>query len=96
MVAGIFAAVEIVRIRRLTPVMRGFTAYLVGGLVLILVAILPNIFYDFLSDVGIPSYQSIYASHFLFYGALSLFFLAFKKLSYMGGVYEDLRVVDIR
>lgn len=94
-IAGVLAGIEIMKIRRLTPVMRGFTSHLLGGLFLILVAILPNIFYDFLADAGIPSYQSIYASHFLFYGALSLFFLSFQKLSYMGGVYEDLKAIDV-
>ncbi|MFA6519523.1 MAG: hypothetical protein WCT41_01715 [Candidatus Paceibacterota bacterium] len=94
-IAGVLAVIEIVKIRRLTPIMHGFTTYLLGGLVLLLIAILPNIFYDFLAIAGVPSYMSIYSSHFLFYAALSLFFLAFKKLSYMGGVYEDLKAVDV-
>lgn len=93
-IAGVLAVIEIMKIRHLTPIMRGFTAYLLGGLILILVAILPNIFYELLEPFGIPNYASIYMSHFMFYGALSLFFLAFKKLSYMGGVYEDLKAID--
>lgn len=93
-VAGALAVIEIVKIRRLTPVMRGFTAYLLAGLVTILVAVLPNIFYELLEPLGIPSHASVYISHFLFYAALSLFFLAFEKLSYMGGVYEDLKAID--
>ncbi|MFZ3044195.1 MAG: hypothetical protein WA058_03790 [Minisyncoccia bacterium] len=93
--AGILATVEILKIRRLTPIMVGFTTYLLSALIAILLAILPNIFYDGLAVLGVPSYLSIYASHFLFYAALSLFFLAFEKLSYLGGVYEDLKAVDI-
>ncbi|TSA43915.1 hypothetical protein D4R49_01535 [bacterium] len=94
-VTGVLAAIEIVRIRRLTPIMSGFTKYLLAALIAILVAILPNIFYEVLGDAGIPSYASIYVSHFLFYAALSLFFLAFKKMSYLGGVYEDLKALDV-
>jgi hypothetical protein len=95
LVAGALAVIEIVKIRHLTPIMVGFTSYLLGALMLTLTAILPNIFYDALGAVGIPSYLSLYTSHFLFYAALSLFFLAFKKLSYLGGVYEDLKALDV-
>jgi len=95
LVAGTLTVIEIVKIRRLTPIMQGFTTYLLGALVVVLIAILPNIFYDALGAIGIPSYLSIYSSHFLFYAALSLFFLAFKKMSYLGGVYEDLKALDV-
>ncbi|MDD3531533.1 MAG: hypothetical protein PHV99_03035 [Candidatus Pacebacteria bacterium] len=94
-IAGALTSIEILRIRRLTPIMHGFTTYLLGALFTILVAILPNIFYEALGDAGVPSYVSIYASHFLFYAALSLFFLAFKKMAYLGGVYEDLKALDV-
>lgn len=96
LIAGALAAIEIMKIRRLTPIMRGFTTYLLGALILILIAILPNIFYDPLADAGIPTYMSLYISHFVFYAALSLFFLAFRQLSHLGGVYEDLKRIDER
>lgn len=94
-IAGVLAVVEVNKVKRLTPIMVGFTTYLLGALVLILVAILPYIFYDALASIGIPEYGSLYISHFLFYAALSLFILAFKELAPLGGVYEDLRRIDI-
>lgn len=96
LVACAFSVSEIIKIRRLTPIMLGFTAYLSGALILIIVAILPNIFYEALADIGIPSYMSVYLSHFIFYAALSLFFLAFKHLSHLGGVYDELQANNIK
>lgn len=94
--AGTLAAIEIYKIRRLTHIMRGFTAYLLGALLLILAAILPNIFYDAFPAVGFPGVTSIYVSHFIFYAALSLLFLSFKKVSHLGGLYEDVQRVGMR
>ncbi len=42
--------------------------------------------YEVIKDlVGMPEYQIVYISHFMFYGGLSVMFVAFQKLARMGG-----------
>src|SRR3989338_7394015 len=53
-----------------------------------------GIFYEFLEEyLGIAGYQIIYFSHFAFYAALSLMFLAYAKLSYLGEFYEEIKKI---
>lgn len=91
---GILAFLKTSRIKKMVPVTTGFSSYVLAGIVLIVLATLPNIFYEFLQNsIGIPEYQTVYFSHFTFYLALSAMFLAFRKLSYLGGIYEDLKIL---
>lgn len=96
LIAGVLAAIEIYKIRRLTPIMRGFTTYLLWALLLVLAAIVPNIFYDAMPAIGVSASLSIYISHFIFYAALSILFLAFKEFSHLGGLYEDVQRIATR
>lgn len=92
---GGLALFEILTIKDLTMVAAGFTNYLALSIVFIIIASLPNIFYEVLEHrLGVESYLAVYLSHFTFYIAISFLFLAFGRLSYLGGVYEDLKRID--
>lgn len=81
------------RVKKLVPISTGFSNYLLASLSLIIFATLPYIFYDFI-EARFYSYtnrhQIIYLSHFAFFAALSLLFLAFTKVSW-GGLYSEAR-----
>lgn len=96
-ITGLVAIVEVSKIKRLTSIAEGFVNYLSPGLVLIVLAAIPNIFYELIVDVlGVAEYKVVYVSHFAFYAALSLLFLAFGKLSVSGGVYEELKKTETK
>jgi len=68
-----------------------FARYMSAGIVLIMLATLPYIFYELLEmNFGVPMYQIMYLSHFFFYASLSLMFLAFGKITTLGGELDDL------
>lgn len=90
-VSTIFTMVELVRIRRLVSMTRDFVSYLLAATALIGLSAVQNISYDFLEKIGLPNYQIIYTSHFAFYGALSLMFLAFVRLANLPGIYSALQ-----
>lgn len=93
-IAGILATITAFRVKKLTPIAIGFSNYLMAAIILIVLAIVPNVLYEFIIDTfGVAEFRIIYISHFAFYAALSLFFLAFRKLSYLGGVFEDLKKI---
>lgn len=81
---------HLVKIRRLVPIMREFVNYFIAAFVLIGISALQYVFYDALLAVGVPTIQVVYVSHFLFYGALSFIFLAFARLTNLGGIYNDI------
>lgn len=86
------AYVRVRRIGRFMPVLKPFTDEMLASVGLTLVATLPNAFYDGLEkNAGIDKIQIIYVSHFTFYAALTLFYLAFKRFKGFGGVYKDVR-----
>ena len=94
-IVGLTAIVEVLKIKQLVSITRSFTNYLSAAIVLIIFAAVPNIFYELLEKgFGIAEYKIVYFSHFAFYAALSLLFLAFGKLSFLGGVYEDLKKLE--
>ncbi|MDO8561182.1 MAG: hypothetical protein Q7R91_03125 [bacterium] len=94
-VVGLIAFAEVLKIKHLTSIASGFVNFLNAGIVLIVLAALPNIFHELIENVfGVAEYKIVYLSHFTFYAALSLLFLAFEKLSFLGGVYEDLKRED--
>lgn len=82
---------EVHKIKVIAPVARGFASYLAATILLIAFAALANILYEFLKDyAGVADYLSIYLSHFAFYAALSIFFLAFGEFRNLGGVFADI------
>lgn len=88
----VVAYVRVRRIGRFMPMLRPFTDEMLASVGLTLVATLPNAFYEGLEkNAGIDKLQIIYVSHFTFYAALSLFYLAFKRFKGFGGVYKDVR-----
>lgn len=77
--------------------MPGFINYLTVSIIFIGVAALTNVYYEFFIDkFGLPEYQALYFSHYAFYVALSLFFLAFGKVSHLGGMLEEVKNMDSR
>ena len=92
--AGFYGIFKMLQIRKLVPIAVGFVNYLVAAIALIMLAALFGIFYEFLEEyLGIAGYQIIYFSHFAFYAALSLMFLAYAKLSYLGEFYEEIKKI---
>ena len=49
------------------------------------------VFYELIEDAGLPEHQVIYMSHFFFYAALSVMFLAFGKSLEPKGIFKDLK-----
>ncbi len=88
---GILGLVWSLKIKKAVPATAGFVNYLAATVVVIMLAGIQNLIYEPLEKLGVPAYQSVYISHFAFYAALSLMFLAFVKLHSLGGVYDDLR-----
>lgn len=75
--------------------MYGFLGHFINTVMLsafmILLASVPNIFYDLFEKIGIREQQSIYLSHFTFYAALSVMYLAYSQIQKLGGLHKDLR-----
>jgi hypothetical protein len=70
-----------------TSLMSSFTGYIVVAFVLIGIAAIDYILYELLEHMGLPDVQIVYISHYLFFAALSLLFLAFPKLAKPKGIY---------
>ncbi len=91
-VLTLIAYARVRRIGRFMPMLKPFTDEMLASVGLTLVATLPNAFYDGLEkNAGIDKIQIIYVSHFTFYAALTLYYLAFKRFKGFGGVYKDVR-----
>jgi hypothetical protein len=88
-VASVFSINRLINIKRHVSIMVGFVNYFIAAFVLITISALQYVFYDVLQGFGMPDFQIIYVSHFLFYGALSLMFLAFVRLADLGGMYQE-------
>ncbi|MBI5742793.1 MAG: hypothetical protein HZA25_03065 [Candidatus Niyogibacteria bacterium] len=92
---GGFALYQMRRIRDRISLPHGFINYFMAATTLIIIAALINIFYEFLENILVlPAHQVIYLSHFAFYAALSLMFIAFSKLSRLGGILADAKRID--
>lgn len=85
-----FGVDRLVKIKRHVPVVADFVNYFIATFVLVAISAFQYIFYDAIGAIGVPAFQVVYMSHFLFYGALSFMFLAFARLAHMGGVYESM------
>ena len=82
---------RLMQIKKHVSIMVSFINYFMGAFVLITISALNYVFYDFINGIGIPEFQIIYISHFLFYGALTLIFLAFGHLTNLGGIYKEVQ-----
>ncbi len=87
--SSIFSINRLFNVKRRVSIMAGFINYFIAAFVLITISALQYVLYDVLPGLGIPGFQILYVSHFLFYGALTLIFLAFVRLSDLGGVYQE-------
>lgn len=90
--AAFFLSLDrLLKIKKSVSIMSGFVGYFIAAFVLVTLAALQYILYDVIQDeLGVSFLQIIYISHFLFYGALSLMFLAFARLARLGGMYSEI------
>lgn len=91
---GIALASCAVRWRQVRAMYAWFSAFIDRVLlsaVMVAVATAPNVFYELLEKVGVAERMSIYLSHFTFYAALSVMYLAFDRVQDLGGIHKDLR-----
>lgn len=88
---GSYSLYRLVLISRLYPLLKPFAKYLVQATVLIILATMPNIFYEHLEALGLEKFQVIYLSHFTFYAALSVMFLAYGESLKIGGIHKEIR-----
>lgn len=89
LVASIFSLNRLATVKRHVSVMVDFVNFFIAAFILITISAFQYVFYDVLQGWGMPDFQIVYVSHFLFYGALSLMFLAFVRLTNLGGIYAD-------
>lgn len=80
---------RLLKVRSLVSVTRSFINYSLLSITLIAVSAVPNALYEVLEGAGMPIYQIAYISHFLFYAALSVMFLAFGHLANLPGLYQE-------
>jgi hypothetical protein len=92
---GAYGLISVHNIGKVTSVIRPFAKYVFASILLVVIAIVPNILYEIFEDfLGIAERQSVYISHFTFYAALSILFLSFRKLNNLGGIYDDLAKIQ--
>ncbi|KKW24028.1 MAG: hypothetical protein UY70_C0009G0015 [Candidatus Kaiserbacteria bacterium GW2011_GWB1_52_6] len=84
---------RIIHLRRTIPLLDDFFVLLLWMVVFIAISASAYALYDVIKDVfSISEHQIVYLSHFLFYGGMSIMFIAFHKLSYVGGgVIDDIK-----
>ncbi len=87
----LFSINYLFKLKRKVPLMTGFVNYFVASFVLITISTLQYLFHYSLQGTGVSMLQIVYVSHFLFYGALSFMFLAFARLTNLGGVYKGIK-----
>ncbi len=86
-----FSSWRLMVLRRHVHIMKNFIEYLIAAIFLICCVALLSILEEVIVALGVPFIQIVYISHFLFYGALSLIFLAFERLMHLEGIYAELR-----
>lgn len=79
------------RIRKMYGWFSGFINTVMLSAFMIVLAAMPNIFYDLLENIGVDKVQSIYLSHFTFYATLSVMYLAYDQVQHLGGLHKDVR-----
>lgn len=83
----ILSITRMLRLGKAVSIMQSFARYIAVAFSLIALAALYYLLYEILEHAGMPDVQIIYISHFLFYAALSVMFLAFPRLARLGGIY---------
>lgn len=88
---GIYGMTRMNLIGKLYPWFAPFVKYMLQAIALITLAALVNVFYDAFHNFGVDEYQIVYLSHFTFYAALSVMFLAYGDALKIGGLHKDIR-----
>lgn len=83
------ASSQLIFLKRHVSIMVNFINYFNAAFLLMAVATLLYILNEPLEELSISYMQVMYISHFLFYGALSLMFLAYSKFANLGGIYAE-------
>lgn len=87
---GGLAVIYIRKVGSIMPATKKFSDAVTVGALLILLASVPNIFYEsFEERLGISKMQLILLSHFGFYAAVSFVYVAVGRFKRLGGVYDD-------
>lgn len=87
-----FVIWQLARIKRTVSITKSFAGYLIAAIGLISFSAIFSILYEIWEEVfGMPDHQIVYVSHFTFYGALSLMFLAFVRLANLPGIYAAIQ-----
>lgn len=87
-------ALCIVRWRKLRAMYAWFHRFIDRVLlsaIMVALAAAPNVFYEHLEHIGVDERISIYLSHFTFYAALTVMYLAFDRIQDLGGLHKDIR-----
>lgn len=91
---SIFCIWRLSLLKNHVPMMKNFVNYFIAAIVLICSVALFSILEELITTIGVPFIQIIYINHFLFYGALSLMFLAYEQVMHLKGLYSDLEKVN--
>jgi len=78
----------LLRLKRHVSILVDFIDYFNAAFIMIATSAMFYVLSEPLERVGVEYMQVMYISHFIFYGALSLIFLSFVRLSHLGGVYS--------
>ncbi len=78
------------RLKKHVSILTNFIDYFNAALVMIAISAMFYVLNELLAKIGVEYMQIMYISHFVFYGALSLIFLSFVRLSRLGGIYAAL------
>lgn len=86
----VFSVAKIARIQAHVSISKRFVIFLAASLILICGSALMDLFSEYFQTIlKSAEFQVEYFSHFIYYAALSLFFLAFREWSNLGGLYQE-------
>lgn len=85
---------RLLRLKKHVSIMVNFVNYFIAAIALIGFGALISTTEEVITNIGVPSVQIAFLHHFLFYGALSLMYLAYERLLNLGGTYEDLEALE--
>lgn len=78
----------LIRLKSHVSILANFIDYFNAAFIMIAGSAMFYILSESLVNIGVDYTQIMYVSHFLFYGALSMIFLSFGKLTHLGGLYD--------
>lgn len=85
-----FSIYRLTLLKNHVAIMVKFISYFIAAIILISACAVISATEEYIAQLGVPTIQIAFINHFLFYGALSLVFLAYERLLHLGGVYDDL------